>query len=396
MEKSLTREEEFILSLLKDSLTQNKRRKDADPGVNWNSFLILAEKHEIMSLLYDVMPVDMPKEILDVIRLRARQTVQKYYRMFFLTKYYVGKLRQAGIRCAVIKGVGASAAYPIPEYRKSGDLDIFVPDEKEFPKAEMVLVKSGLFRDPVQTEHHCVVFHHPEGIVIELHRALIEEVDDEEVNRKLRALNARFVENIEEIELLNNRFPVLKPPYQAFSLLLHMLHHYLHAGFGLRLLVDWVLFWKQRITKADRRTYLKLVKDLGLTGFSEFVTAVCMQELGLPEGTVHESVAKSKDAYFFFLKDIFESGEFGDEDDSRMVLLRGTSVFDYFREFHHQMKLHFPRASKVFLCWPGLWAATLVRFLKNNREVRNTTAIEVFKSSRERSAYTKELELFRR
>ena len=98
MEKSLTREEEFILSLLKDSLTREKRRKDPDPGVNWNRFLILSEKHEIMSLLYDVMPVDTPKEILDVIRLRARQTVQKYYRMFFLTKYYVEKLRKAGIQ----------------------------------------------------------------------------------------------------------------------------------------------------------------------------------------------------------------------------------------------------------------------------------------------------------
>ena len=62
----------------------------------------------------------------------------------------------------------------------------------------------------------------------------------------------------------------------------------------------------------------------------------------------------------------------------------------------NQMKLHFPRASKVFVCWPVLWAVTLFRFLKNNHEVRNTTAIEVFKSSRERSLYTKELELFRR
>ena len=396
MEQNLTREEEYILALLKDMQAGKERRKEADPKLNWNSFLILAEKHEIMSLLCDVMPKDTPQEINKVIRLRARQTVQKYYRMFFLTKYYVGILEENGIHAAVIKGVGASAPYPIPEYRKSGDLDIFVPDEKEFQRADEIFEKNGLFRDPIQTEHHCVVFHHPEGIVVELHRGLIEEVDDEEVNRKLRALNARFSENIGRVELLQNSFPVLKPPYQAISLLLHMLHHYLHAGFGLRLLVDWVLFWKQGISKHDRQVYLNLIRDLGLTGFSEFVTAVCIQELGMKDKAVHDSVVKSKDAYFFFLKDIFESGEFGDEDDSRMVLLRGTSVFDYFREFHHQTKLRYPRASKVFLCWPGLWIVTLFQFLKNNREIRNTTAMEVFKSSRERSLYTKELELFKR
>jgi hypothetical protein len=190
--------------------------------------------------------------------------------------------------------------------------------------------------------------------------------------------------------------PMLDKPYQAFSLLLHMLHHYLHAGFGLRLLCDWVVFWNQEISEKERQQYLSLIRDFGLVGFSEFVTAICTEEMGLKEGSVHPHLAKSKESYLFFLKDIFESGEFGDDDDSRMVLLRGTGFFDYFREFHHQMRLHYPRASKIFLCWPVLWIMTLARFLKNNHTVRNTTMLEVLKSTKLRSVNTGEMELFRR
>lgn len=394
---NLTKEEELILRILKRSLSGQGHLAEKNPGrIEWNRFLILAERHEIMSLLFPAMPVETPKEIMDAIRLRARQTVQKFYRIFFLTKQYVRLLENEGIRVFVLKGISAATPYPVPEYRKSGDLDLFVPDEKEFLRAEEILKNNALFRDPVQTEHHCTVYHHPEGLSVELHRAFIEDVDEEEINQKLKSLTEELPGHIVQNELLKTKFPMLEAPYQAFSLLLHMLHHYLHAGFGLRLLCDWVVFWNNKVSTRDRDKYLSLVKEFGLTGFSEFVTAICTEELGLPEGTIHPHLAKSKESYLFFLKDIFESGEFGDDDDSRMVLLRGTGFLDYFREFHHQMRLHYPKASKIFLTWPVLWILTLIRFLRNNHSVRNTTMMDVIKNSRERSVNTGKLELFRR
>lgn len=71
-----------------------------------------------------------------------------------------------------------------------------------------------------------------------------------------------------------------------------------------------------------------------------------------------------------FMKEVFEAEEFGHSDTDRMVVLRGTKLTDYIREFHHQMKLTYPKASRCIVLYPALWVMTLCGFLYRNRKVR--------------------------
>ncbi len=366
---NLTKEEELILRILKRSLSGQGHLAEKNPGrIEWNRVLILAEEHEIMSLLYPAMPAETPKEILDVLRLRARQTVQKYYRIFFLMKQYVSVLEDAAIPVSVLKGVSSSLPYPVPEYRWVSELGLFVPSEKDFARAEELLIQNGLFRDPMQTRKRGALFHHPEGISVELHYSLMERAEDERKNERLKELTEELREHIAGRNFLGMRIPVLDTPYQAFALLLHMWQHYLHEGFSLRLLCDWTTFWEQKgIVEADLQQYLLLIKDFKLTRFSEFITAVCTEELGLPAGRVHPHLARSKTAYRAFLKDVFETGELGDEA-GRMAMLSGMGPGDTFLELHHRMRIRYPKASGFFFCWPPLWIATLMKNRKENRE----------------------------
>ena len=79
-----------------------------------------------------------------------------------------------------------------------------------------------------------------------------------------------------------------------------------------------------------------------------------------------------------------------------MVAMRGTRLWDYIREFHHQMHINYPRAGAVFIIWPVLWIMTYIRFSVNNHTVRSTSLFKVLKSARERSSYLDEIQLFRR
>ena len=97
-----------------------------------------------------------------------------------------------------------------------------------------------------------------------------------------------------------------------------------------------------------------------------------------------------------FLDDVLAAEEFGRSDVNRMAVMSTTGLGGYFKEFHHQMKLSFPKASKVFIIIPVLWIITLFRFLRNNKKVRNTTAREIFKNSSERSKMAMDLEIFKR
>jgi hypothetical protein len=79
-----------------------------------------------------------------------------------------------------------------------------------------------------------------------------------------------------------------------------------------------------------------------------------------------------------------------------MVSLRGNTPIDYFREFHHQMKLNFPKVSKIFLIWPILWIVTFVRFMVNNKKVRNVKLSAVVTKAGERGKLNRKLGLFSR
>ena len=65
-------------------------------------------------------------------------------------------------------------------------------------------------------------------------------------------------------------------------------------------------------------------------------------------------------------------------------------------EFHHQMHLNFPRADKCFLLFPVLWVVTLVRFLRNNRRVREVSLAQVLRTADRRSRQMELLGLFQK
>ena len=187
--------------------------------------------------------------------------------------------------------------------------------------------------------------------------------------------------------------------YMAYELLLHMLQHYLRSGFGIRLLCDWVVLWNSPECVSAAGEYLSLVDECGIKGFSDMITSVCVRYLGLDERALNllkVNTSFSDEELDIFYSEFSNAGEFGKTSKDRMVSLRGNSLFDYFREFHHQMKLNFPKASRIFLIWPILWIVTFIRFMVNNKRVRNVKLSAVITKAGERGKLNRKLGLFTR
>lgn len=181
---------------------------------------------------------------------------------------------------------------------------------------------------------------------------------------------------------------------------------------------------KKHEQRKQQARYMKLVKESGLKGFSDLVTALCVRYLGLKYECVrwmeldprylHElkhkkglnrnteagdgqlSNGEELDDIDEFLSEIMISGEFGKNDDERMVALRGSGITAYVREFHHQMKLNFPKAGKIFVCWPVLWIITLIKFISNNRKYRKNASVKnILKNAGARGRIVKKMNLFK-
>lgn len=366
----------------------------------WDTLLVKANRHAVLSLLYDtLMEQALPQKQREFAERVARKYVRQNYRLCYCTHLVVEKLKEHGISSVVLKGVSAAACYPTPELRKSGDVDILIPHAEQLLSARDALSELGYTVLEVQPAHHHLAMHHPSGIEVELHCMLAEPFDNAEMNGYLDQCLAHIPESIEQKNIMGYTFPVLKDGYQAYTLLLHMLQHFLRSGFGLKLLCDWVLFWNRPIAENEVQLYLQLVQESGISGFSRMITSLCVAYLGLDRQCDlcrHQPELMDEGDVAGFARDILEAEEFGKSAKDRMVALRGTSPVDYIREFHHAMHLNFPKAGRIFLLWPVLWCATLFRFLRNNRRVRGTTTMEIIKKAGSRSDRMKQLELFKR
>ena len=194
-------------------------------------------------------------------------------------------------------------------------------------------------------------------------------------------------------------FELAADAYQAFYLLLHMLQHFLRAGFGLKLLCDWVVFWEKPVRKEEKDTFIQLLEGSGLIGFASIITAVCVKYLQLDREKVAfllDRESFDKKTVSSFMKEIFEAEEFGHSDTDRMVVLRGTKLTDYIREFHHQMPLSHPKAGQYKILYPILWVRTFFGFVYRNRKLRGISSIAILKNAKKRSRLGTKMKLFQK
>lgn len=400
MKSSLQYEEKILLSLLKQVLTGGERYlpEEEISGQQWGTVISMAEKHGVLSLLYDGLMTrkDIPGQLLERVAAVTRSMVLQNYKLLYITNEIVHLLEEKSIEVVVLKGSATALLYPVMEYRKSGDVDVLLGSRDDINKVCDILEANHYHRRERQHSIYHIELVSKEGILVEVHTMLTEPFDHAGANAYLERLAEEYCRNIERKNILGSVLPVPKDGYHAYYLLLHMLHHFMRSGFGIKLLCDWVIFWNRRIDEGERESYIKLVKQSGLTGFSDRITAVCNHYLGLKAAQLPPLGGEelSGEGLEHFLKDILDAGEFGQSDKDRMVVIREASLAGYIREFQHQMHLNYPKAGKSPLLWPYLWGATLLRFMLNNHKVRKVSLWAVLRRARDRSHTLRDMRLF--
>lgn len=395
----LSKDENYLLEIIRDSLSESNDSscKTNMDEKDWEAVFRMADNHSVLSLLYERLNSfeNIPPHLKKQYSVCAKKNVLQQYHLLFLSKYLVEIFRNAGIEIVVLKGVAAGSFYPTPELRKSGDIDLLLLNPVQESAMKELMLEHDFWVKEEQLALHHVTFETGSGIEIEVHTLLAEPFDNKGINQYLESILRERKCEVEVREILGVRLPVLGKAYFAYELLLHMLQHFLRSGFGLKLLCDWVVFWREETTDAEKETYLRLVEESGIKSFSDIVTKTCISYFGLEEDLVSWMKCSEELPIKDFLREIMEAEEFGKSHVNRMVVMRGTGVGDFIREFHHQMHLNFPKAGKCFLLWPVLWTITFVRFVKNNKKYRNISTGEILKEAKKRSKLMSSINLFR-
>lgn len=415
MEKRFGIEESLLLELLKISLGKTAgtdigkqvkaaiRAAENKGDMDMEKLFALADSHGVAALVYNVfLEADFPldPELNNKVRFKSNATVLQNYHLLFLGKTVVEKLKENKIEVLVLKGCSTAAFYPVPELRKTGDLDLLLLNEDDLEKTSQIFAGFGIRQKEEQSANHHISYRTKDGIEIELHTMLAEPFASEKINRYLKQAVRQCKNHKTEIESMGVNICCFEDSYHGYYLLLHMLQHFLRAGFGVKLFCDWTAFWSRKKSPAEKKIFLQLIRESGLYGFARSVTAACIAYLGLRPASVsflfgrELTVTEAEEMSRQMMQDVLEAEEFGHSGTDRMVVLPDSNPAGYVREFHHQMQLNFPKAGRIVLLWPILWIRTLVRFLLNNKKIRKTSVRAVLKKAGDRSRLIKDLKLF--
>ena len=193
------------------------------------------------------------------------------------------------IRYAVVKGQIVGNYYSEPELRQAGDIDYYV-EETDFERARQ-LIESTWDVSFEETEgHHHVEFEY-KGILFEQHHTLIKLYDKEKNEYWERLMKEPF----DSMEVEGVTVSVLPPTLHSLYVFLHLYHHLLELGVGLRQFCDWAAMLHTYNRSIDHDAIRKHLKILGLERAYCACGGIMIDYLGLPEDEfTYELVSSDK------------------------------------------------------------------------------------------------------
>ena len=331
---------------------------------------------------------------------QVKEMMLNYYQVEHFTRTTVSLLRENHIDCYLLKGLSLADCYPVPEYRKLGDLDLYLAEPEMLSQAQTVLESSGYILQDELSDHHVTYYYtFPKTgrrFILELHYRVVGQYQYSRTNEIVDSVYSPAQLKKSSQMIHGYSYTVLPPTEYIFYMIHHMLKHYLYSGFGIRLLCDFTFYLKHHESEIDFDQIHTWCRESRISHLYEIILESCRIYLGLPdsiEPQIHYDTSDCQD----FITQILKDGDMGTDVSQALVgssSYQKVNLFTYFREGHVQMKVRFPKASRFPILWPVLWVITFVCFIRNTYKVRNTTFLQTLRNFKKSNQKTKLVKIF--
>ena len=331
---------------------------------------------------------------------QVKEMMLNYYQIEYFTRSTVSLLRENHIDCYLLKGLSLADCYPVPEYRKLGDLDLYLAEPEMLSQAQTVLESNGYILQDELSDHHVTYYYtFPKTgrrFILELHYRVVGQYQYSRTNEIVDSVYSPAQLKKSSQMIHGYSYTVLPPTEYIFYMIHHMLKHYLYSGFGIRLLCDFTFYLKHHESEIDFNQIHTWCRESRISHLYEIILESCRIYLGLPasiDSQIHYDTSDCQD----FITQILKDGDMGTDVSQTLVgssSYQKVNLFTYFREGHVQMKVRFPKASRFPILWPVLWVITFVCFIRNTYKVRNTTFLQTLRNFKKSNQKTKLVKIF--
>ena len=246
-----------LFCLLKKALWGNCEAVITDVTQN-RCILKEAERQAVTPLVLNAMDgcgVKLPEEVVADYLLCSLQVEQDNRKLNKAVSILDELLTKNGINYAIVKGQAVGSLYPTSLLRESGDIDFYC-NREDIEKAKTVLQQSWRVElDAANSDHHLHFDY--KGVTFELHYALESFYNNQKDNYW-----GRLIEGDKGCEVVIGGKPVktLSPMLHTLYVFLHLYHHLMELGVGLRQFCDLAVMlhaYKSDVYKEDLRRHLK-------------------------------------------------------------------------------------------------------------------------------------------
>ena len=282
-------------------------------SADWHAIYAVAKKQALVGVLFhgiEKLPRELAPEpdllmqwIGQAQMIRRRNMVMNRQS----AKVYVA-IRAKGYRGCILKGQGNALMYPDAYMRTSGDVDVWMMEDRDkVRKMAQVLSDSGRLDGREIYKHVEVTM---DGISVELHpvpATLNNPVYDRRLRKWFQRNGDLQSSNVVRLPDEAGEMAVPTGAFNAVYQLCHLYHHYLYEGIGLRQFVDY--YYVVKGLNTDCAALRRELKRLGLRKFAGAVMYVLHEALGMQEAQMVVPMDENRGR--LLLDEIMQGGNFG-------------------------------------------------------------------------------------
>lgn len=399
---SFTLTEEILLKLLSSSINGTRAQIDEETlkQTDWNTIGLFSSKQAVSLAVFDaVTPYKkyIPSNVYD-----------KWYAHILkgFSKNSVLEAAQKQLHeqiCAdcdyvVLKGMAAAQYYPRPELRNLGDID-FLVNAQNADEISQAILSMGYQEHSENDCHVCFV---KKPAALEMHHE-IPGIPYGKTGEKVREFVKGILQSAKTVSYGSNTFKSPDDMYNGVVLLLHMQHHMVSEGLGLRHLTDWACYINKTHSETFWQELLPFFKSIGIYKYAQVMTKLCSLYLGSlcpdwaeeAEGALCEAI----------IKDVLSGGNFGRLDETRkasgmMVSEHGKGgvkhgkLYNLARALHTSMFTVYPIVKKVPVLYPFLYVWRVLLYVFKVIKGERVSLIKASGTANERKSLYSQLKIF--
>ena len=299
----------MLFEVLKEALWSQNLKFQNSPPINYSQLIKLAEKQTVTPLVLQVLErkqVDLPKEERRQMLIYTQKSVKHNRKLNQEIGALVTLFQQHGIDYVVVKGQVLAVCYAHPVLRQGGDIDFYC-DGQTFGKAwQLLKAKWGV---KVHDEKVETYEFYRDDVLLEMHQRLLHFYNQRKDAywEKLLRETPRVTVAIEGYEV-----KTLHPTVHSLYVFLHLWHHLVELGVGLRQFCDLAMMLhhhRQDINHEEVRTHLQ---ELGLEKAYRACGSILVDHLGLPaEDFPYQLTAQDRKYTQRILDVVFYRGNMG-------------------------------------------------------------------------------------